>query len=378
MTTPVSNPRLGAIYPDDVWVDIEARALVEDFEQFLPPGMELVSVATYIPAEDATLDMAVRMATNGDIEEAAHRLLRYQPACYAYYCTTISFARGPGGDLDIARRITERTGKPATTTSTAMIEAFHSLGISRVAVASPYLPDVQQKFIEFIEAYGIRVLNKNLLLLAMGYCTIGYFEYIFFCWIYYYFGEIRQAGAGQSAVYTTVLFLIFTIMSPIGGWISDRLVRMYGRKAGLRLVPIFSLTFSAALLYVGTNVKETAVAVALLSLAIGLAGASEAAFWAAAIGVGGKHTGAAGGMLNAGGNIGGMLAPVLTPYIASRAGWTWALHAGSLALMAGVVSWFFIDPTRQIRPHGAEIMPALPDASALQGTVSGPSEASPR
>jgi maleate isomerase len=169
-----NNPqaRLGAIYPDDAWVDVEAEAVVQEFERFMPAGVELVSVATPIPAVDNTLLVAIQLAVNGDIEEAARRLSHYDPVCFAYYCTTISFARGPGGDIDIARRITDRTGKPSTTTSTAMIEAFRALGISRVAVASPYLPDVERQFIDFIEAHDVKVLRNSSLCLKRDHSIV--------------------------------------------------------------------------------------------------------------------------------------------------------------------------------------------------------------
>ncbi|MEW5977474.1 MAG: hypothetical protein AB1898_16905 [Acidobacteriota bacterium] len=152
--------RLGAIYPNDVWVDIEAQELVNDFRDFMPPTVELISAGTYIPAVDATLEAGIRLAENGDIEEAARRLMRHGPTCFAYYCTTISFARGLGMDLDIVHRITAATKKPATTTSTALIEALKTLRLSRVVIASPYLPDVQKRFIEFLEGHGIQVLRS--------------------------------------------------------------------------------------------------------------------------------------------------------------------------------------------------------------------------
>lgn len=190
--------------------------------------------------------------------------------------------------------------------------------------------------------------DRNLLLLSASYFTVGYFEFIFFYWIYYYFGEIRHAGRDQSAFYTTALFVTFTIFCPMGGRASDYLARTFGRKVGLRLVPIFALTASAVLLYIGTGAHSILHSVALMSLALGLAAASEAAYWTSAIDLARAHSGAAGGILNAGGNIGGVLAPVVTPYIASRAGWSWGLYAGALMLLAGVAAWFFIDPTRAI------------------------------
>ncbi len=74
--------RLGAIYPDDAWVDVEAQALVDEFRRFLPAEVELVSAATYVPAADNTTDLGVLLAENGDIEEAARRLVPYQINCF--------------------------------------------------------------------------------------------------------------------------------------------------------------------------------------------------------------------------------------------------------------------------------------------------------
>ena len=52
--------------------------------------------------------------------------------------------------------------------------------------------------------------------------------------------------------------------------------------------------------------------------------------------------GSAGGILNCGGNLGGMLAPVFTPIIAARLGWTWGLYVGSAVVLLGVAVWAFI------------------------------------
>ena len=113
-----STPRLGAIYPDDAWVDVETQAYVNEFRAFLPSTVEMISAATPVLPRDATVESAVEMAESGHIEEAARRLPRHEAVCFAYYCTTIGFVCGPGADLDICRRITEATGvKAATTTS---------------------------------------------------------------------------------------------------------------------------------------------------------------------------------------------------------------------------------------------------------------------
>jgi len=187
--------------------------------------------------------------------------------------------------------------------------------------------------------------NRNILLLTAGYIALNYFEYIFFYWIYYYFGEIRKVGATQSALYTTVLLLVMMVMLPLGGWVADRLIPRLGSIPACRTVAVVGMALSAVLLYVGTNLVTGIPMVALLSLALGLAAFTEGPFWAALIEAGGSHVGAAGGIMNGVGNLGGVLAPVLTPYIAAWAGWSWGLHFGSFVVLAGAVSWFFLRPS---------------------------------
>ncbi len=186
--------------------------------------------------------------------------------------------------------------------------------------------------------------NKNILLLTAGYIALNYFEYIFFYWIYYYFGEIRKVGASQSAIYTTVMLLVMMVMLPLGGWVSDRLIPRLGSIPACRTVAVAGMVLSAVLLYVGTNLVAGLPMVALLSLALGLAALTEGPFWAALIEAGGSHVGAAGGIMNGVGNLGGVLAPVLTPYIAAWAGWSWGLYFGSFIVLAGAVTWFFLRP----------------------------------
>lgn len=164
--------RIGAIYPDDAWVDRETQALVEDFSAYLTDGADLIAASTPVASLDATYENSVALAENGDIEEAARRLCKYELDCYAYYCTTVSFIRGTGGDRDIAQRIVVATGKPATTTSTAMVDAFRHLHIESVVLASPYMPDVEAKFIAFIEDHGVNVLNSRALNLKDGHSIV--------------------------------------------------------------------------------------------------------------------------------------------------------------------------------------------------------------
>ena len=211
---------------------------------------------------------------------------------------------------------------------------------SRPPVVRPQGPDAHRKS-------GLRKLltNRNVVLLALGYGTVSYFEYIFFYWIYYYFREIRRMSQSETSTYTTAIFLAWVVMTPLGGWLSDRLIRIFGKKTGRPMVPVGCILLSALLLFLGTYVSGSFVVGALLALSFGLASASDGPFWVATIDAGGEDVGAACGVLNTGSNIGGFIAPVLTPFIASLLGWSAALYFGCFVATVGAAIWFLMDAT---------------------------------
>lgn len=201
--------------------------------------------------------------------------------------------------------------------------------------------------------------DRNLLLLTSAYAALGYFQYIFFYWMYYYFGQVLHLGDAASARYTSVLFLAEGLIMPLGGLVSDRLARSYGPQFGRRWVPIASLILAAALTCAGT-ISKGLMAVACFSLAFGFAACCEGPFWATVTELGAEHVGSASSILNMGAQVGGFFAPVLTPIIARLLGWSWGLYAGVAVICSGAVALYFI----KVRPDEK-----LPPAWDVAGTA---------
>lgn len=192
--------------------------------------------------------------------------------------------------------------------------------------------------------FGEILRNRNVLLLSIGYLTVGYFEYIFFFWIYYYFGKIRGMTPGETSTYTTIIFLAWVVMTPLGGWVSDYLIKTVGKPRGRPIVPIAGMVASAVLLIIATQLSGAFAVGAALAVALGMASSTDGPFWSATIEAGGKDVGAACGILNTGSNIGGFIAPVLTPMIASVAGWSGALYFACLVIAGGSLVWVLLVP----------------------------------
>lgn len=194
--------------------------------------------------------------------------------------------------------------------------------------------------------------NRSLVRLTISYAALGYFEYLFYFWTEYYFRDVRHLGVSTSRLYATVLNLSMGVGMMLGGLLSDRLLRVWGYRWGRAAVPIAGMLLSAALLGLGLLLDDPLALLACFAVALAAGGACEGPCWATAIELGGRRAGTAAGIFNTGGNIGGLLAPVITPWISRLLGWQWGIRLGAVACLLGVGLWLGIDPRE--RPIGED------------------------
>jgi MFS transporter, ACS family, D-galactonate transporter len=157
--------------------------------------------------------------------------------------------------------------------------------------------------------------NRSLVLLALSYAAVGYFEYLFIFWTHYYYEKVLHLSSTQSKLFAGIGQAAFALGMICGGWLSDRLTLRLGYRWGRAVVPLFGMTASAGLLLLGTIATEPVWIVTWLALANGAVGMCEGPVWATAIELGGRYGATAAGICNTGGNAGGMIAPVATPWL---------------------------------------------------------------
>jgi MFS family permease len=185
--------------------------------------------------------------------------------------------------------------------------------------------------------------DGNLLLLTASYAAVNYFQYLFFYWISYYLVTVLKVAEETSRIYAAIPPLAMAVGMPLGGWLSDRVEHASGSSHTRKWVPMGGMTAGAILLIVGVIAREPVWIVGWFSLALGAVGMSEGPFWATATELGGRRGGSSAALFNTGGNAGGLLAPVVTPWVGESFGWAYAVALGGLLCLGGVVLWLWID-----------------------------------
>jgi len=186
--------------------------------------------------------------------------------------------------------------------------------------------------------------SRHLLLITLSYAAVGYFQYLFAYWMQFYLEKILKVGAMESKYYASVLQVALAVGMPLGGWLSGALSRSLGVRLGRALVSGGGMAASAILLGVGVLAHAPIWIVLWFALAHACIGAAEGPFWATAVDIGGKKGGTSAAICNTGGDLGGLLAPVMTPWISGHFGWGWGIGVGGLICFLGALCWCAIKP----------------------------------
>jgi len=181
--------------------------------------------------------------------------------------------------------------------------------------------------------------------LFTAYGCQNYLGYVFIWWGYIYLVEARHFSLVRGGLVTAAPFILGTIATPSAGALSDWLTARLGKRQGRRLVPVVAMTISAILVFVGSRIADARLAVAILSVGAALCWTPEGPTWASTMEIASPVAGTAVGFVNTGGNLGGFLAALLTPYFAKQIGWVGAFDVASLLAIAGAVVWVGVNPS---------------------------------
>jgi ACS family glucarate transporter-like MFS transporter len=186
--------------------------------------------------------------------------------------------------------------------------------------------------------------DRNTLLLALSYLAMNYSFYLLSNWCFLYLIEERHFSSLQSGWLSMGPPLAAAAGAGIGGFLTGRLCTRYGRFWGFRLVPLLTLPVSAGLLLIAVYTDNPYAAVAALTACFGSVELTEGAYWATAMTVGRGDTMAVSGIMNTGGNLGGIIGIPIVAYLSGIHAWRLAFIIGSIAAVASALMWLGIDP----------------------------------
>ena len=104
------------------------------------------------------------------------------------------------------------------------------------------------------------------------------------------------------------------------------------------------MVLAAVSIVLGAFTESPYAAIALLSLGAGWLYFPVGAYWSSTVDISKRHAGTLSGLMNTGANLGGVVSPTLTPWLAEQAGWPVALGFTACVALTGGLLWSKIKP----------------------------------
>jgi ACS family glucarate transporter-like MFS transporter len=183
--------------------------------------------------------------------------------------------------------------------------------------------------------------DRNILLLTGSYLCMNFVFYMISFWSFLYLVEQRKLAGLESGLMAMIPWIGAAAGAAIGGVLADWLAVRFGATRGYRLLPLVSLPLGAVMLVAIPAIGSVAVAVAALTVAFFAMEINEGPYWAATMSIARADTGAATGVLNTGGNVGGMICQPVVAALVAGGNWNIAWISGAVfALLAAALFLF--------------------------------------
>src|ERR1022692_766639 len=195
--------------------------------------------------------------------------------------------------------------------------------------------------------------SRSVWALILAYGFQGYAFYVYYNWFYFYAVKMRGLDIMHAAAWTSSPFLAMAVLSPVGGWFSDRVARVSDRRKGRLAAVWVGMGVAAFLLYTGNHLTITAVALPMIALAAGFTMFAAANFWASCIDLAPGYSASLSALMNTVGSIGGVVSSTVTASIAVHRGWVPALDVAVWVTIGSGLLFTMVNANRSIEEKGS-------------------------
>jgi ACS family glucarate transporter-like MFS transporter len=197
------------------------------------------------------------------------------------------------------------------------------------------------------------IANRSIALATLSYICMNYVFYLISNWCFLYLVQERHFNLLQGGWLAVFPPLAAAAGAGLGGKLVSVTCSRFGNKWGFRVVPMVALPVSGLLLLVTVNLSNPYGAVAALALSYGIVELCEGPFWGGTMFIARADTMSATGILNTGGNIGGLIGIPVVAYLSQHGLWTWAFIIGAVFSVLGAIAWLGIDAEERFEPSAA-------------------------
>ncbi len=189
--------------------------------------------------------------------------------------------------------------------------------------------------------------SRTVWMLWLQYFCMAYPWYFYITWLPTYLQEQRHVPVAQAAFLAGFPLFFGGLGSFFGGLVARRL-EASGTQTGRvrRALAVTGFFLAATMLVLSAYLKNPWLAMIAMGASSFANDLAMPPAWAACMDVGGRYAGSLAGSMNMMGNFGGMVGPLVLPYLLNLTdnNWNFTFCVSGAVYAIGGVAWFFIDP----------------------------------
>jgi nitrate/nitrite transporter NarK len=193
------------------------------------------------------------------------------------------------------------------------------------------------------------MISRMWLVTSVDFCY-GWSLWVFLTWLPSYLYEARGFDLQKMALFTALPLAAGVVGDTLGGVLSDAIFRATGnlRLARCTLL-VVGLAGALVFLVPAVRTDDSMLAVYCLTASFFSLELTNAVLWSLPIDIAGRYAGTAGGMMNTGFGVAGIISPVVFGFLVQHTGSYVGPFAVTIGLLGiGAVAAVFIDPNRRV------------------------------
>ena len=194
------------------------------------------------------------------------------------------------------------------------------------------------------------IVSRMWLVTVVDFCY-GWSLWVFLTWLPSYLADARGFKPGEMALMTMLPLLSGVVGDTLGGVISDTIFRRTGNlRLARRTLLVVGMGGALVFLLTAIVIESALAAVCLLAAAFFFLELTNAVLWTLPLDIAGSYAGTAGGIMNTGFGVAGMISPVVFGVLIERTGhYEPPLFISAGLLLVGAICSLAIDPTATVR-----------------------------